>query len=113
MELLIAALIFGVVGGLIAQSKNRSVVGWAIGSFLMPLVILILICIPKEDPTKRTEVDDLVDAQIAASGVSANKAEVVEKYDDRAVSGAKASRHASSAVILICEICMLYRLAGP
>ena len=40
-------VIASILGGVIANNKNRNVAGWAIGSLLIPLIILILLALPK------------------------------------------------------------------
>ena len=45
----IIMIVAGILGGIIASSKGRSVVGWAIGSALLPIVLLILLALPRTD----------------------------------------------------------------
>ena len=49
MTFIIVMIVAGILGGIIASSKGRSVVGWAIGSALLPIVLLILLALPRTD----------------------------------------------------------------
>ena len=49
MIFIIIMIVAGILGGIIASNKGRSVVGWAIGSALLPIVLLILLALPRTD----------------------------------------------------------------
>ena len=46
-------LVAGIVGGVLAKNKNRSMGGWAIGCFLMPIFIVILLVLKPLSGEKR------------------------------------------------------------
>lgn len=48
MELLLFWILFAVCCGILANNKNRNVVGWAIGGFFFGIfALLIIACLPK------------------------------------------------------------------
>ena len=49
MFLIIVMIVAGILGGIIASGKGRSVAGWAIGSALLPLLLLILLALPRTE----------------------------------------------------------------
>ena len=49
MIFIIIMIVAGILGGIIASNKGRSVVGWTIGCALLPIVLLILLALPRTD----------------------------------------------------------------
>lgn len=48
----IVVMILGIVAGIVAKNKNRSVAGWAIGTLIFTPVILILLVLKPLSPER-------------------------------------------------------------
>lgn len=58
MELLLFLLVFYLVvptvGGIVASNKSRCVLCWVIACFLFPLMVLVILVLPKVEPASKT-----------------------------------------------------------
>lgn len=59
---LVGGVITAVVTGAVANYKNRSVFGWAIGGFLLSIIpLLILVFLKKQRTEKEENIQDYID----------------------------------------------------
>lgn len=50
--ILIVVIILGIVAGILAKNKNRSVAGWVIGTLLLTPLILVLVALKPLPPER-------------------------------------------------------------
>jgi|GEM_PF-7018813 len=56
MAILLIMIVAGILGAILASNKNRSTFGWFILCFLLPILVLIILALPKIEKTHAREV---------------------------------------------------------
>jgi len=77
LTILIIALVFGIMGSIVASTKKKSSVLWFIICFFLPLAVLIILVIPYDEKSENKKFEN----KESESEIN-KKLEMLIKYDD-------------------------------